>query len=441
MSETSMGIVSRVACAVAAAVGCGGAVGLTAEATQPSVVSIEGDPSAGWRLVRNGVAFTIRGAGGPGSLEALAACGGNAIRTWGVEDVEKRVDGERMIDRAHALGIAVTVGLWLGHERHGFDWHDPAALGRQRQMVERAVIAYRDHPAVLSWGLGNEMEGVGDNPVIWREVNQLARRIKELDPHHPVMTVVANVSPAKLAAIKAHAADIDILGINAYAGVAEMAARLRAEHWTKPYCITEFGLPGPWESPVTAWKAPIEPSGAVKAEATAVAQAAIMADAGHCLGSYAFLWGQKQEATSSWFGMFLPTGEKTARVDVMARAWTGSWPTNRAPVLEAADVPFAGGELAGGGLREVRVRYGDPEHDPLSFQWEVREESSDRREGGDAERPPPAVPDAIVRADDRGFAEVRMPSKPGAYRLFVTVTDGHGSGAVDNWPFLVTPSP
>jgi hypothetical protein len=330
------------------------------------------------------------------------------------------------------------VGVWLGHERHGFDWNDPAAIARQRKMVEDAVVAYRDHPAVLSWGLGNEMEGVGDKAVIWREVNWLARRIKELDPKHPVMTVVANVSPAKLAAIKEHAPDIDILGINAYAGVADMADRLRAENWTRPYCITEFGLPGPWESPHTSWKAPIEPTSREKTESTATAQAAITADP-RCLGSYAFLWGQKQEATASWFGMFLPSGEKTARVDVMARAWTGDWPANRAPLLDAAEMPFAGRELTAGESHQVSVRYSDPENDPLTFRWEVREESRDRREGGDAEQQPPSVPGAVVRSDDHGAAEIRIPEKPGAYRLFVTVTDAQGSGAVDNWPFLVRP--
>jgi hypothetical protein len=137
--------------------------------------------------------------------------------------------------------------------------------------------------------------------------------------------------------------------------------------------------------------------------------------------------------------MFLPSGEKTARVDVMARAWTGDWPANRAPLLDAAEVPFAGRELAAGESHQVSVRYSDPENNPLSFRWEVREESSDRREGGDAEQQPPSVPGAVVRSDDRGTADIRIPKKPGAYRLFVTVTDAHGSGAVDNWPFLVRP--
>ena len=404
-----------------------------------SHVAVAGDAEAGYRLLRNGEPFVIRGAGGEGSLETLAACGGNAIRTWDAEVPARAVDGRRMIDRAHDLGLTVTVGLWLGHERHGFDYADAAQLAKQQAMVEEAVVAFRDHPALLVWGLGNEMEGPGDKPVIWREVNRLARRIKELDPHHPVMTIVANISPEKLACITKHAPDIDILGINVYGGAGSIASRLRSERWTKPYCITEFGLPGPWEVGHTAWKAPIEPSSREKAATTHAAQVSIMEDAKHCLGSYVFLWGQKQEATASWFGMFLPSGEKTIRVDAMARAWTGHWPSNRAPVLEEADVPWRNSTVDSAATGTARVRYRDPDGDPLEYHWEISEESSDRREGGDAERRPAVVADSVVPGPD-GSVAIHAPKKPGAYRLFVTVKDGHGSGAMDNWAFQVAPS-
>jgi hypothetical protein len=42
-----------------------------------SHVAVAGDAEAGYRLLRNGEPFVIRGAGGEGSLETLAACGGN----------------------------------------------------------------------------------------------------------------------------------------------------------------------------------------------------------------------------------------------------------------------------------------------------------------------------------------------------------------------------
>jgi hypothetical protein len=162
-----------------------------------------------------------------------------------------------------------------------------------------------------------------------------------------------------------------------------------------------------------------------------------MKDRDRCLGSYAFLWGSKQEATATWFGILLPSGEKTPRADALARAWTGNWPADRAPVLQDADVPLAGRHVRPGETFHVRVGYRDPEGATLRYLWEVREESSDRRSGGDAERPPAVIADAVTAADESGSAVVTAPHGPGGYRLFVTVLDGRGSGCTENWPFYV----
>lgn len=403
-------------------------------------VRVVGNSATGFQLLRDGQPFVIRGAGGTTELATLAACGGNAIRTWDAASAERVENNRSLLDTAQEHGIAVMVGLWLGHERHGFKYGDPAQLAKQREEVEAAVRRLKDHPAVLAWGLGNEMEGPGgpgDSPAIWQEVEQLARRIKAIDPGHPVMTIVANVNPAKLQAIRAHAPSIDILGINAYADAARIGDKLRDAEWDKPYCITEFGVAGPWESPHTAWNAPIEPTTREKAAQTFVACRRIMEDEGHCLGSFAFLWGSKQEATASWFGILLPTGEKTPRADALARAWTGDWPKDRAPVLEETEIPIAGRRVGPGERFEIHARYRDPEGAPLAYRWDVREESSDRREGGDAERPPALIPDAVEPAATPGRATLTTPRRPGSYRLFVTVLDGNGSGCMDNWAFHV----
>jgi hypothetical protein len=424
------------------------ASGITAETTgkqgKGSVVAIEGDHSRGYKLLRNGREFVIRGAGGDQRLDVLAACGGNCLRTWGVDAVAARQgEGqETLIDIAHKQGIAVTQGIWLGHERHGFDYGDAGQLDRQRRDVEEAVKRFKDHPALLTWGLGNEMEGptgVGANPAIWKEINLLAKRVKAIDPHHPVMTVVANVNPEKVRAIQQYAPDIDILGVNAYIGAAGVGKRLHEFGWTKPYCITEFGLPGPWEVENTDWKAPIEPSSRTKAGQTYVAQNTIMEDSKQCLGSYVFLWGHKQEATGSWFSMFLPGGEKTPRVDALAKAWSGNWPANRAPILKAAEVPCDNRRVKPGQKVSVRVIYEDPEGDVLTYDWEVLPESTERRVGGDEEKRPDAVAGAVRSTDTSGEAVLLVPKKQGPYRLFVTVKDGKGSAAVDNWPFFVSP--
>ena len=84
----------------------------------------------GWQLRRNGKPYFIRGAGGSGaSLEQLAAAGGNSVRTWGADDIDD------LLDEAHARGLTVTVGIWLGHERHGFDYGDRRQV---REQLERA---------------------------------------------------------------------------------------------------------------------------------------------------------------------------------------------------------------------------------------------------------------------------------------------------------------
>ncbi len=90
------------------------AVSWSAHASEPSrtfVLSSDGLH----RLVRNGQPYFVKGVGGHTHLEALAAAGGNSIRTWGTDGLDE------ILDEAHRHGLTVTVGLWLGHERNGFD--------------------------------------------------------------------------------------------------------------------------------------------------------------------------------------------------------------------------------------------------------------------------------------------------------------------------------
>ena len=88
----------------------------------------------------------INGAGGTSRLQTLAECGGNSIRTWGIESLSQPVDGKPLIDRAQELGLAVTAGIWLGHEHHGFNYSDEAQLEKQRDAVRAAVRKYKDPP-------------------------------------------------------------------------------------------------------------------------------------------------------------------------------------------------------------------------------------------------------------------------------------------------------
>lgn len=407
----------------------------------PNTVTVVQDGAGRWQLRRDGEPYVVHGVGGYAHLETAAAIGATTIRTWGIETLEQEVAGRNLLDRAHDLGLTVVAGFWVRHERHGHDYDDPVFLRRQRDELRAAVRRHRHHPALLVWGLGNEMELHGSraaDPRLWRELEVLARIIKEEDPDHPVMTVLAGAAPEKLRAIREHYPSIDILGVNLY-GPAPLVNRMLDEAgWEKPYMLTEFGPRGQWEVLHSPWGAPVEPGSAEKAVTYVAAHRAALADVrGRCLGTFCFTWGQKQEVTATWFGMFLPTGEKTPIVDAMAYEFTGRWPTNRSPQLRSFQTPLALDRVPAGREFPAVVTAGDADADPLDYEWQVVAESTDRRTGGDAEAAPPVIPGCITGSGPR--VTVRSPDRPGAYRLFVFVRDGRGGACAENVPFYVQP--
>ena len=386
----------------------------------------------GWQLLRDGEPYFIRGDGGAHSLQELADAGANSIRTWGADNIDD------LLDEAHDLGLTVTVGIWLGHERHGFDYNDKAQIAEQLEKARQAVLRYKDHPAVLLWGIGNEMEGFdsGDSPAIWKAVNDVAAMVKEIDPDHPTMTVTAEIGGGRIESLHKHSPAIDIHGINSYGGAPSLAERFRAGGATKPYVLTEFGPPGPWEIPKNAWGAAAEPTSTQKAASYRRSyERGVIDQKGLALGSYAFTWGFKMEATATWFGMFLPDGSRLGAVDVMTELWSGTPPADLAPTVEplVIDVPP---ELDPGDKVRVRASITDPEGGPTSVRWILRPESSEYATGGDFRPNLPDIEGAIVEGGSDG-ALLRMPADPGPYRLFLYAYDEAGNAATANLPLLV----
>ncbi len=341
-----------------------------------------------------------------------------------------------LLDAAHAHGITVTLGIWLGHERHGFDYTDLDQVAEQFKAVRDAVERYRDHPALLMWGIGNEMEGyeLGDNAAVWSHVQACAALVKSLDPHHPTMTVIAEVGGRKVEAVHALCPDIDVVGINSYAGAASLGDRYREAGGTKPFVVAEFGPPGTWEVGRNAFDAAEELTSTAKGAVYAATYAALAGDPS-CVGSYAFLWGHKVESTATWFGMFLADGSKLEAVDAMTRAWSGDWPGDRCPQI--ASLAFEG-DAAGrpGDTIAFTLDAHDPERETLTAVWELRLDPMTYVTMGDTFELPAAVPDAVTQASTAG-ALVTLPDRPGVYRLSVTVKDPAGHAATANAPLLV----
>ena len=286
-----------------------------------------------WQLLRAQEPFYVKGAVGWESFDLLRRCGANSVRTGA---------NKASLDRVQAAGLTALVNLPVRGERNQMNWDDEKMVAEQEQRVLQIVRALKDHPAVMFWAVGNELDwippGVPYSPKLWQRLNTIAAQIHAIDPHHPVMTVVGTGQyEQKIQEMAKQCTDMDLLGINAYGDLGEVTDLTR-KYWPKPYVVAEWGPTGHWQVPKTEWRAPLEETSTEKARAiydwyTKV----IQADKGHCLGSYVFLWGQKQETTHTWYGLF-QDGLATESIDVMAYLWSGTWPQNRAPAVLAMEI-------------------------------------------------------------------------------------------------------
>ena len=388
-------------------------------------------------LLRGGKPFFVKGAGGSQYPDRIAAYGGNSLRTWGSRD------GQRTLDTAQRHTLTVLMGLDVARERHGFNYDDTVAVRKQLNRIKAEVLAYRNHPALLAWGIGNELNLQYKNPKVWNAVNDIAKMIHEVDPNHPTCTVLAGINKDVIDNLKQRCPAIDFLGVNTYGGLATLPKAVAEAGWNGAYMVTEWGPTGHWEGPSTNWKSPIEETSSEKAAVyKSRYEASIEKDTDKCLGSYVFLWGQKQERTPTWYGLFTEKGEETEVMDAIRYLWSGSWPTNKAPHLYSLQLDGKKArqsvQLKASGRYPVSAVVADPDHDALTYRWELLPEPTQVSEGGDFEARPKPIENAFSQQNNAGQVTVSAPAKPGAYRVFVYVTDGHNHVATANVPFYVT---
>ncbi|MBD3647432.1 MAG: hypothetical protein HUJ31_08290 [Pseudomonadales bacterium] len=390
----------------------------------------------GYQLLRDGQPYELRGAGTQlvRDLTSIAAHGGNSVRTW------RTYNASELLDRAHDLGLTVALCLDMKRERHGFDYDDAVAVRRQLDFFRGEVLKYRNHPALLAWIIGNELNLEYSNPRVYDAVNDISRMIHELDPNHPTTSTTAGISNELAAVINGRAPDLDFLSVQVYGGLFSLPDALESLEWDRPIMITEWGTIGHWEVDQTPWGAPLELDSHDKAMTYRRGYEEVLASLdGRYIGSYVFLWSFKQERTPTWYGMFTPDGRRTEVVDVMQQLWTGSWPDNRAPILESMTLDDRRARdnvrLHAGERYTARVAANDPEGDTLVYDWQLLGESRATEVGGDAEKAPPDLSGYLLSSAGREITLV-APSEPGAYRLFVYVRDDSGA-AHANIPFRI----
>lgn len=392
-----------------------------------------------FQLLVNGEPFYIKGAGLEfGNIAAVAKHNGNSFRTW--RTANGKHSGKEILDEALKNGLMVTMGIDVERERHGFDYNDSVAVKKQLERIKSEVIALKDHPALLIWGIGNELNLRYTNPKVWDAVNDISKMIHEVDPNHLTTTMLAGISQNEVTLIKEKCPDIDILSVQMYGDLPNLPKLIREFGWAGPYMVTEWGATGHWEVPATTWKAPIEENSTLKAANYLKRyKGGIEADSLQCIGSYVFLWGNKQERTPTWYGIYLEDGKETESVDVMHFVWSAKWPENRTPQIVSYTIngktAYENVMMETGKLYTASLKITDTENDKINYTWEILPESVDLGDGGDLEVRPKSVAIDIVNQKD-GELSFKAPAA-GMYRLFVYADDGHGHAATANIPFMV----
>lgn len=396
----------------------------------------------------NNELFEIKGAGldftQGKNFKALAEAGANIFRTW-------RPDHAPMeLDSALKYNLKIAMGLGMDKELHGFDYNDTAAVKKQFERIKKDVLKYKDHPALLFWVAGNELNllikedgslGVV-NPKAYDALADIVDFIHEVDPNHPVTTTfAAGAHGEHIKVVLERCPQIDFLSYQVYNGLASLPEQEMANNIDIPYLVTEYGPKGHWEMPSTSWGREIEENSTQKAEGLRdrIKKGLQSDTTGRNMGGFAFVWGQKQERTPTWYGMFNKDGKPIAVVDELTLYWSGEYPKDRAPAVRSMTlnekVSTDNVSLKPNQLYSSNVDAFDHEGQSLTYKWQLMKEVDVRSQGGAYEKEPETLDLEITEQKD-GKIQFRTPSEKGAYRIFCYIYDDEKVGNA-NIPFIV----
>ena len=393
----------------------------------------------GYELLVDGQKTYINGVGGTFKMDVAAASGANACRTWGgnIPTVE------RTVAEAKANGMYIMQGIGLTKDPKMYE--NEEYKNRLRQECRALAERFKDDESIIFWGIGNEIELNGNStPQAWEFVNELSLLIKSIDKRH-LTSAVITYNQKSLNLVAKYAPSLDFVGINCYGGINSLRRMVATSDYKGPYLVTEWGPTGWWECAKTAWGAPIEQSSEEK-RICYEERFNIIKEDPRCLGSFVFLWGQKEERTPTWFCMFtesnvegLPfSGLKAATVEGMERVWTGKEPAQTAPVISSMTADGLtvkeNPTFEAGRKIKVKADVKDRENKKLTYVWEVLKEATITATGGAYEPRPDRVGE--VKTTKRPRLDLTI-AEPGAYRVYLYALDGTGYASATNLPILV----
>lgn len=273
----------------------------------------------------------------------LQFLGVNTIRLWATND-----NTLQLLDTADKYGIKVLVGIWMRHGKPGMEdddrfnyLEDTKGMEAMYNNAIEVVETYKNHPAVLSWGVGNEVYlNIATDPekeAYSKLLERICSKIKTLDPNHPITSVEAWTFGMDW--WNKYVPSIDIYGLNSYgAGANLLASEIQKRGIDKPYIITEFGVTGEWDIDHKINNIVVEPTDTQKYDAIAQGYPNWIKNKPSCLGVYVFHYANGNNFVSPWLFTH-HNGAYRPQYWAIREAFTGKQPLNQVPVIETFNLP------------------------------------------------------------------------------------------------------
>ncbi|MES2848729.1 MAG: hypothetical protein V4685_06710, partial [Bacteroidota bacterium] len=312
---------------------------------------------------------------------------------------------------------------------------------------ERIVNKHKSHPALLAWGLGNElrMPISSHSSYFYKAYNRFLKMIHDQDPDHPVTTTIINYQKQSILNINWKIRDLDFISINTYNRIKDIHKELRRIKplWDGPFLISEWSPNGGWEAETTVWGAPVENTSTKKAEQFSHYYNTFMPlDEPRFLGSMVFYWGTRQEYTHTWYSIYNADSTSTEVKEALADCWKGIQTKHESPQIQYMLIDSMGGRdnilLSPDSKHIAKLLLADGEPgDSLRYSWEILKEDwfNWGRTWHYFKRP--SAEQGLIADSTTQNTSFVCPKKQGPYRIYINVYNKKGYCSTANTPFYV----
>lgn len=394
-----------------------------------------------FKLYKNGIPFLIKGAVGHTHIGELASSGGNTVLIWDTSLIRQTLDS------AGQNNVSVIVGLDVPSGDLTAWYKDKEKVNKMFTAYKELVNRYKSHPALLAWGLGNEliMPISSQSSYFYKAYNSFLKMIHEQDPDHPVTTTIINYQKQSILNIRWKIRDLDFISINTYNRIKDIAWELRRLKliWDGPFMLSEWSPNGGWEAESTVWGAPLENTSTKKAEQYYHYYKTYMPlNNPRFMGSLAFYWGNRHEYTHTWYSVYGEDGIPTEVQEALSDCWTGKETPHQSVKIQYMLIDSMGARdniiLSPGSKHMARLLLADGQTgDSLRYSWEILKEDwfNWGRTWHYFQRPH-ALQGLIADSTTQNTPFI-CPKKEGPYRIFINVYNKNGYCTTANTPFYV----